>query len=222
MPIWLKVQSGQSSIIRFSRYTNKYDKRLRWQNGFQHQASVCFLCMQILIELRPYVSLDELLVSWCFHLHDVPEGLLGRDVLAPNKTEKDDLDEYSAFREHFSTLDKTVWVAMHRAYLLQTALKVPRIFPKDARKIANDLRRHKYFEALAFQGIQVMDYLYYAEECATRNVVEVLEDVASSALPQLDQIAKKLPGFTKTVWTPERRAYFERYIQRVPTSRRRL
>ena len=186
---------------------------MRKQNGFQHQCSVLHLSNEIPIMLRKYIALDELLIMRCFYLHDIPEGILGEDLPAPTKKQSDDLKEYLAFEKLFKPLGADVWKEYQRAYLLQFILEDFDLFPADAQEVMHELRRQNYSEALTFQAIQMMDYMYYAEDCCENGAVStVLEEVTVNAIEKLDWIAKRLPGFREMVWTAERRAYFEAYL----------
>ncbi len=213
LDVWHRIQSEQDKIVRFSGHTKRFGHRIRWQNGYEHQCSVTVLCTEFLIRLRPYVTLDELLVTRCFLLHDIPEGLLQRDILAPLKKKKDDVDEYLAFKKLFQLLGTMVWSELERAFLLQFALDDNNLFPSEALAVMADLRKNRRNEALAFDGIQSMDYIYYAEECCDRGDVSVvLEEVVTNQWEKMNRIATLLPGFPDVVWTPERRKYFSKYL----------
>ncbi len=214
LAVWRSLQDGgQASITRFSGHTRRFGYRIRKQNGYDHLCSVTYLCTQILIELRPYIALDEMLVSWCFQFHDVPEGLLRRDILAPVKKQDDDLDEYLAFERLFRPLGPATWEVLQRCFLLQFVLEKTDIFPVDARAVLDELRKNRLKEALVFDGIQRYDYLFYSEECAEVGTSQVLEDVIPNQIPKLDRIARELPGFKEVVWTPQRRSYFKKYCR---------
>jgi len=154
-----------------------------------------------------------MLVSWCFQFHDVPEGLLRRDILAPVKKQDDDLDEYLAFERLFRPLGPATWEVLQRCFLLQFVLEKTDIFPVDARAVLDELRKNRLKEALVFDGIQRYDYLFYSEECAEVGTSQVLEDVIPNQIPKLDRIARELPGFKEVVWTPQRRSYFKKYCR---------
>jgi hypothetical protein len=213
--VWLKLQSGQENVIRWGPFLNspKIGRRIRRQNGHEHRCSVVFLAIRWLIAIRPYVTLDELLVTWCFENHDVPEGISGIDTPAPLKTDSDDLKEYLIFQELCRPLGKSEWLELERSFLLQFAIENPSCFPAHARKVMDALAKEKRNEALFFDGVQRFDYLHYALECLVeRNVPDVLATISPRQCEKLDSIAKELPGFSEVIWIPRRAKFFRKLI----------
>jgi len=162
-----------------------------------------------MIEIRPFVKLDELLLTRCIEHHDEPEGVLGTDVPVGLKQVSDDLIEYLIFEELYKPLGPVVWTELQRPFLLQFCLDIPECFPEDAREIMSQLAKENLHDALFFQGVQMYDYLFYAFECfAEHGIAEIMDDVSANQVPKLDKIASQLPGFRKVVWTEERRHFF--------------
>ena len=208
---WFMLQSrpGQEKIIRFGQYVEEFGPRIREQDGHEHRASVSFLFTYAMMKLRKHVALDEGLLLRCINHHDEPEGIIGKDVIAPTKTDKDDLEEYLAFESIYSELGDDVWPELQRAFLLQFCLTNPACFPDDARTIMGALAKEKRNEALFFDGVQRIDYLYYAYECHLRGVHKILHGVAVRQVEKLDRIAQELPGFQKELWTARVSLFFK-------------
>jgi len=217
--VWRKLQHGQEKVIRFAEHHKRFDGQLRKQNGHEHCVAVNYLARETMIGMREYTPLDELMLTWSFKFHDEGEGILGYEVIAPIKTDEDDLKEYLAFEALYSKLDRRMWEDAQRCFLLQFALKNPKNFPAEARKVMGNLAHRYKNEALFFQGVQYVDYLFYGYECYhERGVREVLEDVTLSSFTHIESIASELFGFDKVLWTPERRAYFAQFLKSKPVS----
>jgi hypothetical protein len=211
--VWLALQRGQENIIRFGRYHERFPGSLRKQNGHEHRCSVGFLFMKCMIDIRPFIELDELLISRCIELHDIPEGITGIDLPSPNKRDCDDVKEYLVFQELFKPLGRKVWKEVQEAFLLQFALGNKACFPDDAQKVLTELYLGKRNEAVFFDATQRLDYLYYAYECyQKRRVKTVLTEVTRNQFKHLEKAAETLPGFGKVIWTPKHRKFFKRFL----------
>jgi len=211
-PVWFALQHGQEKIVRFGPFHDEFPHKLRKQNGHEHRCSVGFLFMVAMIKIRSYVLLDELLLTRCIELHDVPEGITGIDRPSPSKKAKHDLHEYLVFRDLYKPLGREIWLEARRCYLLQFALTRPTCFPHDARKVMDELHAKNYHEASFFDGVQRLDYLYYAYECHRKHrVTAVIKDVSRNHFVHLEQIAKSLPGFRQTIWTYELSQFFGKF-----------
>ncbi|MFA6315374.1 MAG: hypothetical protein WC648_03365 [Candidatus Paceibacterota bacterium] len=211
--VWLRLQSGQEKVVRFGQYVKMFDGKLRHQTGYDHASSINFLCMTYLLQMRPYIRLDELLITRACQIHDIPEGLLERDIPLPFKKGHEDLEEYKAFRDAFEALGIELWSEYHRCFLLQWALEDHPDLPPDARKILLTLRNSNQAEALFFEGLQKIDYLYYAVECEKEHGINrVLQDITKQHFGRIEEISEELRGFGEVVWTTKRRLYFESYL----------
>ncbi|MGC9605422.1 MAG: hypothetical protein ABSF56_01545 [Minisyncoccia bacterium] len=163
--------------------------------------------------MRPYCRLDELLLSRCVSHHDEPEGIRIIDLPADIKTDEDDLKEYLVFRRLCGPLGVAVWRELERSFLLQFCLRNPACFPEEARLVMTDLAEHRRNEALFFDGVQRLDYMYYAYECyVEHDIIRILVEVARNQIVELDAIAAELPGFDKVVWTLNLRDYFKGFV----------
>jgi len=210
--VWRQLQHGQEKIIRWSVWLEKYPKEIREQNGHEHRCSVGFLFTHSLIKIRPYLKLDELLLSRAIDLHDVPEGILGVDTPAPFKKDENDRDEYLAFEQLFKPLGEETWKELQRCFLLQFALENPVCFPDDARAVMDDIQKIHRNEALFFQGVQSVDYMYYCFECYhERGINDLLVEICPRQVPKLEKIASELPGFKEVVWTPQVKDFFVKF-----------
>ncbi len=215
---WRKLQHGQEEIIRFGKYREHFEGVMRHQNGHEHRCSVSFLFQVMMARIRPYCALDELLLTRCINHHDEPEGISKTDLPANLKTDLDDLNEYYIFERLYEPIGDVFWKEMRRAFLLQFCLKNPPCFPADAKRVMEELARHNRDEALFFDGVQRLDYMYYALECFhERGIVRILKEVSEHQIDALDRIAKELRGFGKVVWTPEMSDYFRTFAkEKVP------
>ena len=207
--VWSRLQHGQEKIIRFGIYHKRFPHVLRKQNGHEHRCSVGFLFMESMIKIRPFIKLDELLLTRCIELHDVPEGITGIDLPSPNKKDCNDLQEYMVFKELYKPLGRDVWTEARRCFLLQFAVANPKCFPEEARLVMQELYEKHFHEALFFDGVQRLDYLYYAYEgFAVHGNETILNEVSSNQFDRLERISKLLPGFRRVIWTNERRNFF--------------
>jgi len=214
--VWRRLQHGQEKIERFNKYFPRFGHLIHHQTGHEHQCSVTFSVDYWMILMRPYVRLDELLLSRDFRSHDISEGITGEDKPGVTKTDKDDRREYLVFEKLMKPLGNEYWKEAQRAFLLQFCLKNPECFPEDARVVMADLAAGNREEALFREGIQEFDYFYSAYEFWVESGVhEILYDVARHYMESLDAIAAELNGFKEVVWTPERRAFFVEFIKSV-------
>lgn len=210
--VWRRLQHGQELITRFNKYHARFPEKLRKQNGHEHCCSVGFLFDYYLVQIARYEPLDELLLIRCIKIHDVPEGISGIDKAAPDKKALDDLDEYLIFEKLYKPLGEVIWKEMQKAFLLQFALENPKCFPGDAQEVMSWLTMCKRKEALFFDGVQRLDYLYFAYECwKERRNKTLISEVSHGHTAKLDAVARELPGFEKVVWTPEVRKFFTEF-----------
>jgi len=212
LTVWGNAQTLPLKVTRWGRYVDA-DDRLRRQTNLQHCFSVVLLATIVLPRLRSHIDLidgklDESLVLRAFILHEEGEALLGRDVIWQDKAHIKDLEEYTAFIEQYKALSPFDLKKCQEAFLLQFARKNPECFPVEARCIMRRLFKKSYFEALAFEAIETVDYLLYALECHDDHTDEVvLAHVLRNQIPRLDEFAVLLPGFKVEVWTKKLRKY---------------
>ena len=200
---WKTPQVGLDEVLRWKKYVDK-DQGTRPQNSLQHSLSITILGSMVIEELRPYVEIDSGLLITCLAVHDVGEGILKKDTLYIDKTVEGDLEEYQAFRHQYEPLDRELFDRLHRAFLLQFALKNPRIFPGDAREIMAHLAEEFLLEALMFSAIEQWDYVLYAiEQYHDRGNEKILVQVLRSQIGPLNAFAEEIPGFKAKIWTPE-------------------
>lgn len=208
-PVWLALQRGQEKVIRFGQFAHTMPY-IRKQNGHEHNCSVSFLCRAILVALRPFVTLDEAFIMESCRIHDIPEGLLGRDIVGPLKSDEHEREEYEAFRNLFFPLGEDFWNDAHRHFLLQYVRKDHGFLPDDAKAIVQELALDKHMEAAVWDGIERIDYLYYAYECSREHHEQlVIGEVVERQFAKIDEIARLVPGFGPVVWD-KHRVYFRR------------
>ncbi len=210
--LWRRVQHGPEKIIRW-KAARKRISGLRPQSLYAHQVSIKFFARNAIVEMRPYVKMDESLAMGCVDVHDTPEGVRGEDKPAYLKTALDDLAEYETFMELCGGLSTPAWRTFQRQYLLQHALDNPRCFPKDARRVMHELKRNHLNEALFFQGVQMVDYILFGlEGYRERKKPDLVAELATAYRQPLEKIARRLPGFREVVWTKERADFFSSFI----------
>jgi len=137
-------------------------------------------------------------------MHDVGEGILGKDTPYIDKSVDRDLEEYLAFRRCYEVLDPVVFDRLHRAFLLQFAQKNPGTFPEDARRIMAEIVKKFPMETFAFDAIERWDYVLYAlEQYHERGNEKILVQVLRNQVKHLNILANELPGFGDEIWTWE-------------------
>ncbi|MFA6354763.1 MAG: hypothetical protein WCX12_03725 [Candidatus Paceibacterota bacterium] len=209
---WLSIQTRLSSVIRWDKYIEG-DGGVRIQNSCQHSLSISLLGIQMMTQISPYAIFDRNLVLSALIIHDFGEGEMGRDTVFIDKSGVGDLEEYSAFLKVFSKLPPDQFYFFHRAFLLQFALDVPKIFPHDAKEIMKELARNERVEALVFRAVEIWDYLLYAfEQYTERGNVRILVQTLRHQIRRLDYLARSLPGFRKEIWKKEIRDWCVRFV----------
>lgn len=199
--VWLTTQVIFRGVHRWSRYK---DKGVRTQDVLQHSYSITVLAKIFALKITPYIPhFNHDLLLTAFLLHDHGEGELKRDICFDQKGNGDDLDEYNAFVRRYSSLDENVFLSLERAYLLQYALKDKPEFPMRTKLIMEHLAIDNYYEALAFETVELWDYLLYAFEQVENGCDPmILSEVSRNHWERLNDLAKLLPGLSETIWTP--------------------
>lgn len=206
-------QENLPLVIRWSTYQEEgCEPKGRLQNTLQHSFTITLLAMMVIHMLRPtYPLKDELLLGTAFAVHDMGEGILGRDTLYPDKTAAGDAEEYVAFAKSLQGLDASTRNFLTRAFLLQFALKSPAhwdAFPIDARIMLAELKQTYAAEALLFEALEHIDYMLYGlEQRIERQVPNIMEDLVEKQLPLIRDYAERIPGLDVHLWTPEDSAW---------------
>lgn len=219
-PIWKNAQYDLHSISRWSDYLNDgIGKNMIRQSTLQHTLSVSLFGDKCTLLLSPYVKkfsgkeLDESLMQRALKIHDLAEGLTEKgDIVAPKKTDKDDLAEYLAFKEHFSGMRKDIYEKYEYAFLLQFASKNPGCFPWEARELMEKISTFHYFETLAFQAIEKFEYLFYPIWMEKRHPY-LLAWVMRNHLPTYQKLAPMLPGFREEIFTHSLEKWMNNYLE---------
>jgi hypothetical protein len=196
---WREPQVNLEKVFRWKKYLNNS----RPQNSLQHSHAITLLGSMVLVQLRPsfYSPLDEALVLTALSVHDVGEGQLGFDTLYIDKNDLVDVDEYLAFKHLYQNLPLIVYHELEKAFLLQFALKNSDKFPLKAQEKMKILRREKRFEALAFEAIERLDYVFYAfDQFSENDNKEILVQTLRHQLSHLEYLGEKLPGFCN-IWS---------------------
>lgn len=182
-----------------------YGNSVRKQNDLQHSFSITILASIFMAKISLYNRpIDQALVLNAFLIHDYGEGLLGRDICLTDKVKNDDLDEYLAFVNRYSALDKTVFNQFHRAYLLQYAIDKERPdFPLAAQEIMSSLRGNHMLEVYIFRAVETWEYILYALEQHQNGHKTILAEVMGNAKQRISCLADNLPGFKEAIWTRE-------------------
>lgn len=204
---WRIPQVQLSQVRRWLPYEaeDPPDKR-RPTNVLEHTASVTLLAEIVCNELYDFhlPMLDRGLVISAFIYHDIPEGLLGRDVLFPAKTTQHDVNEHKAFAKMLAELcSQRVLDGMMRAYLLQYAYAEYDIsvFPEEAQTVLKYLRENKSVEVRLFHTLELMDYIMYViEQYHQQGNWMLATRILMRHLPQMEAYASQIEGFRAVVW----------------------
>lgn len=206
-PIWKSSQIDLGGVIRWTPYlTDGNGKKMRKQSTLEHTHSFSLFAGTVAQMLNPFVFketkryLDLLLLEYAFKWHDHSEGLKGRDIVSPNKTDKDDVEEYSIFMEHIKDLPDFIKDEYEYAFLLQFALNSNKLFPDNAQEIIKDILDNFYYEALTFTALEKIEYLFYPLEMQEQHK-HLLTWVIRRQLPGYQGFVKTLPGFREVIFT---------------------
>ncbi len=198
---WISVQEDLNQVVRWSVFLRRRPS-VRRQTSTQHTLGLALMMKNVIGRSGLESSLDVgLLLSACI-VHDIPEGVLRRDVLYNNKSQASDVAEYKAFlrlfKEHgWSTL------SFQQAYLLQFCLKDYSRFPREAQVIMSDLSMTCRREAQFFDFVERYDYLVYAwEQYRQKKNVRVAMHVLGNQIPKLRALVEALPCLGM-VWSPK-------------------
>lgn len=194
-------QTALSDIYRWGKYA---DTGIRKQNDLEHSFSITILASIIMAKICDHTRpIDRQLVLNAFLVHDYGEGLLGRDICLVDKTGHDDIDEYKAFINKFSVLDKRICNQFHRAYLLQYITSERPDFPPEAQAIMEELRENRMLEALIFMAVETLEYILYALEQHGNGHKTILAEVLANAEKRIAFLKNNLCGFKEAIWTEE-------------------
>lgn len=215
---WLKIQVQLLKVERWSTYRIRNPK-LRRQSVLQHQASVSFAIIPVLLKMKELItSLDTELIKDAFTVHDIPEGLLKLryDILVNKKEHHHDLSEYTAFKFQFERMDPAIYKHFEKAFLLQFAHKSDEeinLFPDRAMKVMKHLKLMYPFEVALFPALESWEYLFYAYEgYKNKKDVFIFKDVIEHHLPALRQFAEKIVGFRQIVFTEDFEAELVQFL----------
>jgi len=216
--IWTSGQVGLPEVERWSVHASQGSDHggIRKQNSLQHSYSITLLGSMLIRSSREYIAgLDEILLLNSLLVHDHGEGELGRDIVAINKNENADLEEYNAFCSRFKQLPKYLFNFYHEAFLLQFALAKPNSFPPKARSVMAYLKKFKKMECLLFEFIERWDYLVYAlEQYSIRGNERILVNVLRPQSKRFNQLAKEIPGARELVWTKEAENWANNFLSK--------
>ncbi len=102
MTIWRQSQVEMSQVKRWKLF---HYSGVRIQNNAEHTLGISLLGMMYFDLAHDYsAGIDQALVLSALLIHDISEGIMGRDIPSPQKTFQDDLSEYNAFVERFKFL----------------------------------------------------------------------------------------------------------------------
>lgn len=204
--MWLTSQTHLQKVKRWSKYI-KANTKLRKQHVLHHQYSVCLVMLPVLLKLKQYhPSLNTELVKDCFQTHDIAEGLLGLkyDVLASDKKQHHDLQEYLAFKATIKNFDSIVRDHFHLVYLLQFAHKSDdelSMFPEEALRLIVFIRKTYQYEANLFPALESWEYLFYAYEGYLHHQDSyILVNVLRRQVPFLQASCAQIEGFREVLF----------------------
>jgi len=204
-------------------FHNKDIPGLETQSVMEHVSTIIRLIDVVIILIDPYIRtykhkfLDKILLLRSFEVHDDGKALLKRDIIAPKKTEKDNLNEYIAYIQYLKKLPLIIQDKYEYAFLLQFALKNPVCFPNKAREIMKRIRKIHYFEALTFEAVEKFEYLFYPLKIKNFDG-DILANVIRRQLPFYQKYIENnlLPGFREKIFTEKVESWVIEYLKKHP------
>lgn len=205
-PIWKSSQLDLGKVIRWSPYlVDGHGKEMRKQTTLEHEHSFSLFAGTAAQMLDPFIfkksgkHLDLLMLEYGFKWHDHAEGLKGRDIIAPDKKDEDDVEEYVIFMEHIKNMPDFVKEKYEIAFLLQFALNNNVLFTKRAEDVMSMIRCDLFYESLVFTALEKLEYLFYPIEMREKHKY-LLAWVIKRQLPGYQKFAKILPGFREILF----------------------
>ncbi|MFZ2886287.1 MAG: hypothetical protein WA021_00530 [Minisyncoccia bacterium] len=201
----IKIGSEAQPLMAQIRRWNRWHEigAPRVQNVLEHAHSIQILAAIVLTQLAPYGALiDPQLVSLAITVHDMPEGLLKRDVPQPFKTADDDVREYLVFAQQIADLPVRSRERFERAFLLQFAVRPNEWIEKlpiHAQKVVREIKAHWLREAEVFAALEELDYILYAIEHMEREKI-LFHQVISIRVPVLNGLSDNIAGFREEIW----------------------
>lgn len=176
------------------------------QSSGLHSFSLALVTSSVVHDLRPHVRLDEAQLLRAILVHDLSEGILGRDVDRRRKTVVDDVAEYRAFCNFAVGFANGSMRRVREDFLLQFCLthEAAAEFDADEHEIMAWLRTHCHHEAVAFRVLEEFEYQLYAmRQYTDRGNTAVIEAVIRNNLDNFETWAQRLPGFVETYGVAE-------------------
>ena len=240
---WFKAQSMLGIVKEFSSadklpevesiFFNKtvqtrLDKTYRWQDFaktnylrpqsfLEHSASFVYLADHLISKMNGNLAgkINKEMVMKACVLHDVSKGVGGQGIFRVNKNSEEDVVEFLSFSSLIASKDdlRNSHI-LEKIYLLQFCLGDVSAFPSAQQKIMRRLAYRYKPEALMFQVITFLDYLFYAEEQYVRFGKDshgLIHEVTTAVVPLIEQLVPQIPGLD-TLWTPKAKEHFSQFI----------
>lgn len=150
-------------------------------------------------------NFDWALIYECAHLHDHGEPLTGGDEHDGNKTQDKEIREYRAFRDVVSIEGEQLQTAKMMAFLLPYVRRTKwwSEFSLQDQKIVRQLATTHHREAIVFELIERMDYVFSGLEGyqlgITNEAETMLSHVLRNQVPKLNALTAELKVLTQ-VW----------------------
>lgn len=204
---WLHCQTKLKETLRWSKYISLGDDKsskcngIRKQNVADHTLSKLFAFSMLLPMLEKVFdkNVDFNLLWSCIVSHDFGEGLRGQkyDILAGDKKDNDDVDEYTLVMELLDKSDLPNGVirnGFEKAFLLQFILTSHKSFPARVQVIMRRMRHNRivWNTAVLFQIVEKWEYLFYAYEHEEKHPT-IFRDVYDRNIPIISQWIQKYP-----------------------------
>lgn len=210
---FLDLEEKMAKIIRWSKYlpnNGQTSQAIRQHSVKQHTWSAVFFCC-FLNKLCPTNEIDYYFLTQAFYYHDMPEGILEKDIPANEKNDSHDLIEYQVFLEYLEKkyFCKFLATYYHSAYLLQFVYschldndKLTK-FPDNAQNIIKEIWNKKSQTAILFHALEIFGYFVYAtEQYIFFGNQKIIEDVALHYTEQMSQTVEKINSLEikKIIW----------------------
>lgn len=171
------------------------------QSSGLHSYSLALVTSEVVQDLQPHVRLDEARLLRAVLVHDLSEGILGRDVDRRRKTSEMDAAECRAFFRFADGVSNGSFRKNQEDFLLQFCLTHgnDQHFTPEDHEIMAWLRMHCHHEAVAFRVLEEFEYqLYAVRQYIDRGNPAVLRSVVRNNLERFEAWAGQLPGFNET------------------------
>lgn len=204
MEPWKNAQRPMDAVIRWGNFP-RYGQKLVWHNN--SVPIVLTWVERVVKQHRSGLEIDWALLYRSFVVHDHGEPLTGGDEHADARTAGKEVWELQAYSKLVNLINPK-WLNQH--FILPFILQFVRKgcagnVPLDHSWALNKLKQENQNEAIIFEFIERMDYIFTALHgyyLGIRNGKEgMLEHCFRNQAPKLDGLCEELPVLAQ-IWTP--------------------